>query len=42
LKLRFPLARYRSKKRMRKLSPNSRADLRYLLGRAEPIKPRHE
>jgi hypothetical protein len=41
LKLRFRFARYRSKKRMGKLSPNSRADLRYLLGGAKPIKPRH-
>jgi hypothetical protein len=39
---RLCLARYRSYQRMRELSPNPRSDLRHLLGRPEPIQPRHE
>ena len=40
--LRLRLARHRSQQRMGKLPPDRRADLRHLLGRAEPVEPRHQ
>ena len=42
LEFRLRLASHRSQQSMRELSPNGRSDLRYLLGGAEPIKPRHQ
>ena len=42
LEFRLRLARHRSQQSMRKLPPNRRSDLCHLLGRAEPIKPRHQ
>ena len=38
----FLLARHRSQQGMRELSPNHRSDLRNLLCRTKPIKPRHQ
>jgi hypothetical protein len=40
--LRFRLTHHRSQQRMRKLSPDRCADLRHLLGGAEPVEPRHQ
>ena len=42
LQLRLRLAHHRSQQSMRELSPDRRADLRDLFGRAEPIEPRHQ
>ncbi len=41
LEVRLRLAYYRSEQGMRKLATDSCPNLRYLLGRAEPVKPRH-
>ena len=41
-KFRFRLAHHRSQQRMRELAPDRRSDLRHLLGRTEPVKPRHQ
>jgi hypothetical protein len=38
----LPLAGHRSYQSMRKLSPDHRSDLCHLLGRSEPVKPRHQ
>src|SRR3954469_15285289 len=38
----LPLAYQRSQQRIRKLTPNRGPDLRDLLGRAKPVKPRHK
>ena len=38
----FRLACHRSQQRVRELSPNRRSDLRHVLGRTEPVKPRHQ
>ncbi len=40
--LRLGLARHRRQQRMRELPPDRRPDLRHLLGRAEPVEPRHQ
>ena len=40
--LRLRLAHHRSQQGMGKLPPDRRADLRYLLGGAEPVEPRHQ
>ena len=40
--LRLGLPRHRRQQRMRELSPDRRPDLRHLLGRAEPVEPRHQ
>jgi hypothetical protein len=37
IELGLRLARYRSQQRMRELPPDSRPDLRHLLGGAEPV-----
>ena len=42
LQLRLRLAHYRSQQGMGELPPDRRADLRHLLGGAEPVKPRHQ
>jgi len=38
----FILARHRSQQAMREFSPNHRSDLRNLLCRTKPVKPRHQ
>src|SRR5262249_27233653 len=38
----LPLVGYRSYQSMRNLSPDHRANLSHLLGRPEPVKPRHQ
>ncbi len=41
IEFRLRLVGRRSQHGMRKFTPNRRSDLRYLLGRAEPVEPRH-
>ena len=42
LKFRLRLAHHRSQQSMRELTPDGCPDLRHLLGRAEPVEPRHQ
>ena len=42
IEFRLRLVHHRSQQGMRKLTPDRRSDLRHLLGRAEPVEPRHQ